>query len=110
MPIIKNLQSDDFLKIDRSAYRELSKNAIVVYLAFVDTYPDIDPKDAYMAKKTNLSLGTYKTGKKELKDKGYLAVIRTGTKNAIINYYFGKNAVRKYYEKRELSSNRKDKK
>ena len=96
MPIIKNLQSSDFLKIDRSAFRELSRNAISIYLVFVDTYPDMDPKNEIMCKKAKMSVSTYKTYKRELIKKGYLLVVRTGAKNGIINYYFGKNAVKKY--------------
>ena len=96
MPIIKNLESNDFLKIDRDVYRELSKNAIIIYLAFVNTYPDNNPTNKIMCKKAKMSESTYKRYKKELKKKGYLLVVRTGAKNGIINYYFGKNAVKKY--------------
>lgn len=102
MPIIKNLQSNNFLKIDRSAFRELSRNAISVYLAFVDTYQDVDPKNEIMCKKAKMSESTYKKYKKELIEKGYLVVVRTGAKNGIINYYFGKNAVKKY--KKQLAN------
>lgn len=96
MPIIKDLQSNSFLKIDKSAFNDLSRNAISIYLAFVDTYPNSDSKDATMCKKAKMSKSSYKKYKQELIKKGYLLVVRTGANNGIINYYFGKNAVEKY--------------
>jgi len=98
MPLIKDLTTSQFLKFDTNAYRSLSKNGRLVYLAFLDSHPNGKVDDEYMAKKAKVSLGTYKKGKKELMEKGYLSKQRMGGKNGIINYYFGKNAVRKFYE------------
>ena len=98
MPLIKDLATSQFLKFDTNAYQSLSKNGRLVYLAFLDTHPNGRVNDEHMAKKAKVSLGTYKKGKKELMEKGYLAKRRTGGKNGIINYYFGRNAVRKFYE------------
>ena len=98
MPLIKDLRTDKFLKFDTEAYRLFGKNARLVYLAFLDAHPNINPTDKYMAKKAGLSLGAYKLGKKELKDNGYLVVHRTGIKNGVINYHFGRLAVKAFYK------------
>ena len=98
MPLIKDLRSEKFLKFDTDAYRVLSKNGRLVYMAFLDTHPNINPTDKYMAKKAGISVGTYKVGKKELKDNGYLVLDRRGFKNGVINYHFGRFAVKAYYD------------
>jgi len=98
MPLIKDLRTDKFLKFDTEAYRLFSKNARLVYLAFLDTHPNVDPTDEYMAKKVGISETTYKVGKKELKDNGYLALDRRGFKNGVVIYYFGRLAVKAYYD------------
>ena len=98
MPIIKDLRTDKFLKFDTEAYRLFSKNGRLVYLAFLDAHPNVDPTDKYMAKRIGISKSTYKVGKKELKDNGYLALDRRGFKNGVINYHFGRFAVKAYYD------------
>ena len=95
MPIQKDLTAKPFLMIDKNAYEELSNNAMLVYIAYVATHPNIDPKDVYMAEKCAMCLGRYKKAKKELIEKRYLFVQRLGAKGATIVYHFGKKAVEK---------------
>ncbi len=104
MPLIKDLRAEKFLKFDTEAYRTFSKNARLVYLAFLDTHPNVNPTDKYMAKKVGVSKSTYKVAKKVLIDNGYLVVHRTGFKNGIINYHFGRFAVKAYYDNLDGSS------
>ena len=104
MSIIKDLKSNNFLKIDKEAFSKLSHNAIIVYLNFADTHPNNEATDAYMAQKSNMSKVTYQNAKKELIKYEFLLIKRHGTKGAKIDYYFGKNAVLNYKQSKLLIS------
>lgn len=101
MPIIKDYMNQNFWQIDKEAFRVLSHNAIIVYINFVAVDKKIDPTDAYMHKKCNMSKGIYKKAKKELISNGYIYVERKGAKGAKIIYHFGKNAVKYYFEEKD---------
>jgi len=104
MAIIKDLTSGDFVRVDRKAYTILSKNALYVYIIFASLHQSRDPTDAYMCKKCEMSIKTYKKAKKELKDKGFLYVRRLGAQGAKIEYYLGENSVKtikKYLQTRK---------
>jgi len=101
MPIIKDYMNQNFLQIDKEAFRVLSHNAIIVYLTFVSVDKKIDPTDVYMCKRCHMSKGTYKKAKKELICHGYIHVERKGAKGAKIVYHFGKNAVKYYFEEKD---------
>jgi len=100
MPTTKDLKTL-FYKMDKEAFEDLSNNGVIVYIAFVKVYPEIDPENNYMAKQARMSLGTYKKAKAELIEHGYLYVQRHGGKGAKITYHFGKNAVSRHLQKRE---------
>lgn len=95
MAIIKNLSSNDFVRVDKKVYTTLSKNALYVYIIFGSLYPGLDPTDKYMCKKCGMSLKTYKKAKKELKDNNFLYVRRLGAHGAKIEYYLGEQAVKR---------------
>lgn len=107
MPLQKDLSTKPFLMVDKAAYEDLSNNARLVYLAFVDVHPNIDPTDRYMAKKCDMGLSRYKESKKELVDKQYLYVQRLGAKGATIVYHFGKKAVVSIRKKLRIKHGRK---
>ena len=90
---MKDLKNKKFLKLDKEAYKLLSNNGILVYLAFVDIHPNANPTDNHMSKKANMGLSRYKKAKAELIEHDFLYVQRLGAKGAIIVYHFGKNAV-----------------
>lgn len=101
MPTTKDLKTL-FYKMDKEAFRDLSNNGVIVYLAFVKVYPEIDPDNLYMAKQARMSLGTYKKAKAELIEHGYLCLQRHGAKGAKITYYFGKKAVGRHKKNVEM--------
>ena len=101
MPVQKNYMGSNFLQLDKAAYKALSKNAIIVYLAFVNIHPNADPKDPFMAKQSGMGLSTYKKAKQELIKKEYLYVQRLGAKGATIIYHFGAKAVKAIKSKLE---------
>jgi hypothetical protein len=99
MPLVKDLTTKQFLKVDKKAYELLSNNGILVYLAFVNAHPNTNPTDDYMAGKSGMGLSRYKTAKAELIEHEFLYVQRLGAKGAIIVYHFGKKAVKGIREK-----------
>ena len=104
MSIIKDLTSKDFVRVDKKAYTILSKNALYVYIIFGSLHQNCDPTDAYMCKKCEMSIKTYKKAKKELKDNNFLYVRRLGAQGAKIEYYLGERAVKqikKYLQTRK---------
>lgn len=111
MPIIKNLESNDFLKFEKSAYKILSNNAKIAYLTFAYVHPNENITDKSMCNKCNLGLSTYKKAKAELIKNDYLYVQRLGTKGAIIQYHFGIKQVKdikEYLAKKKLKKGLKN--
>lgn len=110
MPITKDLTSKDFLKFDRKAYKVLSNNGKIVYLAFVSINPITNPEDEFMAKQCDMGLSRYKEAKRELKKNGLLYTQRLGAKGGIIIYHFGRDAVdriKAILQKKQYYANRK---
>lgn len=110
MPITKDLTSNDFLKFDRKAYKALSNNGKIVYLAFAYIHVNANPENEFMAKQCNMGLSRYKEAKRELKKNGLLYTQRLGTKGAVIVYHFGRDAVDRIKEtlqKKQYYANRK---
>jgi len=99
MPLVKDLTTKQFLKMDSEAYKVLSNNGKLVYLAFVNAHPNINPTDEFMAEKSDMGLNRYKSAKAELIEHEFLYVQRLGAKGATIVYHFGKQAVKAIREK-----------
>ena len=94
MPLLKDLTTQQFLKMDNEAYRILSNNGKLVYLAFVNAHPNTNPTDEFMAEKSDMGLSRYKTAKAELIEHDFLYVQRLGAKGATIVYHLGVQAVK----------------
>ena len=101
MSIQKDLSSNSFLKLDKEAYKVLSNNAILVYLAFVDMHPNVNPTNSYMAEQCDMGRSRYKTAKAELIKNEFLYVQKLGVKGAAIIYHFGKQEVKRIKESLE---------